>query len=219
MKKQRGKPEVTVTNPEIEDYSIKLTSRESAAVQSLVSSSENELEFIDMICGNLVGELLRILVKVSKAKDILEIGTFTGYSALVMAEALPKDGTVTTIEMNIRYQKIAEKHFASYDSEGKVRLIKGDARDEISKFEEVFDLVFIDADKMNYSEYCDMCIDKIKSGGLIVVDNVLWDGLVLNPQDEKSASLHRFNKKIAEDERVEQVVLPFRDGVSVIMVK
>ncbi|WP_395071925.1 O-methyltransferase [Gracilimonas sp.] len=219
MKKDRNKPIVQITNHEIEQYALKMTTDESEQVKELVASSDSKLDYIDMLSGNLVGQLLKMLVKISNAKRVLEIGTFTGYSALMMAEALPEDGEIITIEMNLLYQELAEDHFAKFDTENKIHLMKGNAQELITDLNGEFDLVFLDADKVSYSFYFKQSIEKLRKGGLMIVDNVLWGGAVLHPQDEKSAALDAFNKAVAEDERVEQILLPFLDGLTVIRKK
>ncbi|SMO39060.1 O-methyltransferase [Gracilimonas mengyeensis] len=219
MKKHRDKPFVHITNWQIENYALEMTSPESASIQELVASSDEELDYIDMLSGNLVAQLLKMLINISGAKRILEIGTFTGYSAVAMAEALPDDGEVITLEMNIRYQDLAEKHFAKYDTAKKITLLKGNAQEIVQELEGDFDLVFIDADKLSYQHYYEHSLPLLKQGGLIVTDNVLWDGTVLEPQDYKAEALHQFNRFVLEDERVEQVLLPIRDGLTLIRKK
>lgn len=219
MKKHRHTPFVQITNEKIEQYALKMTTRESEAIQAVVSSSERELEYIDMLSGNLVGQLLKMLIQISGAKRILELGTFTGYSALMMAEALPKDGQIITIEMNGRYQEIAAKHFEEFDSEHKIRLLGGDARELMGMLEGVFDLIFIDADKLSYEWYYEKSLQLLENGGLLVVDNVLWDGTVLEPKEAKAEAINHFNRQVTEDERVEQILLPIRDGLTLIRKK
>lgn len=219
MKKHRNKPIVQITDSEIEDYARQMTTSESEDIQSLVASSDSELEYIDMLSGNLVGQLLKLLIKISGAKRVLEIGTFTGYSALTMAEALPEDGEIITMEMNLRYQELASRHFKQFDPHNKITLMKGNAQELIEELSGTFDLVFIDADKISYSQYFDQSLPLLNSGGLMVADNVLWDGTVLDPSDPKAEALNEFNQKISEDERVEQVLLPVRDGITIIRKK
>lgn len=219
MKKHRGKPIIQITNPEIENYAEKMTSDESEDLLALVKSSDDELDFIDMLSGKLVGQLLKILIKISNARRVLEIGTFTGYSAITMADALPDDGEVTTLEMNLRYQELSEQHFIKFDKQNKITLLKGDARLLVEEMEGEFDLVFLDADKQSYMFYYEKILPLLKHGGLVVVDNVLWDGTVLKPEDAKAQAIHDFNTFVAKDERVEQVLLPVRDGVNIIRKK
>jgi caffeoyl-CoA O-methyltransferase len=216
MKKHRGQPLVPITSKEVEEYAEHHTTPESRDIKNLIESSDQELQYIDMLSGRVVGQLLKMLLSISGAQRVLEIGTFTGYSAIMMAEALPEDGEVVTIEMNLRYQNLAEKHFEASEVGNKIRLIKGNAQQMINELEGTFDLVYLDGDKLRYGHYFDQCLPKLSTGGLIVADNVLWDATVLNPQDNKAQSLAEFNKKVAEDSRVEQVLLPVRDGVSVI---
>ena len=219
MKKHRDKPIVQITDSSIEQYAREMTTPESEDVQALVESSDAELEYIDMLSGNLVGQLLKMLVKISGAKRILEIGTFTGYSAITMAEALPEDGEIITMEMNLRYQELASKHFEKFDHQKKIKLMKGNAQEMISELHGEFDLIFLDADKLSYEAYFNQTLPFLKSGGIMVVDNVLWDGTVIEPQDHKSEALDAFNQKVSKDERVEQVLLPVRDGVTIIRMK
>lgn len=216
MKKHKKKPFVHITSPEIEEYTREMSSPESEEIEEVVRSSDEELQYIDMLSGRKVSQLLKILIQISGASRVLEIGTFTGYSALSMAEALPEGGVVYTIEMNERYLDLASKHFKKFDKDQKIRLIQGNAEVEIESIEEEFDLVFLDADKLRYKVYYDLVFPKVKQGGLIVIDNVLWDGTVLNPGDPKSRAIHETNQYIADDERVEQVMLPVRDGITVI---
>ncbi|HCD53190.1 MAG TPA: O-methyltransferase [Balneolaceae bacterium] len=219
MKKHRGKPIVPITDPKIAKYSEEHTTPESDQIKALIKSSDEELEYIDMLSGRVVGGLLKILIKLSSARKVLEIGTFTGYSAITMAEALPDDGEVITLEMNLRYQKIAQKHFDGSDVGKKIKMIKGNAIDLIPELDETFDLVFLDGDKLRYSAYFDMLLPKMRSGGVIVADNVLWDGTVLDPEDNKAKAIAEFNAKVLNDKRVEQVLLPVRDGLNLILKK
>lgn len=219
MKKHRGKPIVQITHPEIEHYAEQHTDPESDQVQQLISSSDQELEYIDMLSGKVVGQLLKMLVKLSGARRILEVGTFTGYSAVMMAEALPAEGELVTIEMNLRYQQLAEKHFRESTVQHKIRMIKGNAQEVIPELQGYFDLAYLDGDKLGYPFYFEEIISKLRPGGVLVVDNVLWDGTVLDPQDHKAKAIQKFNRQVYEDDRVEKVLLPVRDGVYLIRKK
>ena len=216
MKKHRGKPVVPITDPSIDQYSEIHTTPESNDIKNLINSSDEELEYIDMLSGRVVGQLLKLLVKISGAKRVLEIGTFTGYSAIMIAEALPIDGEVVTLEMNLKYQKLAQKHFDQSEVGSKIELIKGNAQQTVKEIDGEFDLVYLDGDKLRYQYYFENILPKLKSGGLIIADNVLWDGMVLKPDDPKSQAIADFNSQVAGDNRVEQVLLPIRDGVNVI---
>lgn len=219
MKKHRDTSIVQITDLKIDEYARSMTSPESEDVKALIASSDVELEYIDMLSGNLVGQMLKMLIQISGAKRILEIGTFTGYSAIMMAEALPDDGEIITMEMNLRYQKLAAKHFREFDQYNKIKLLEGNARELMGELEGEFDLVFIDADKLSYESYFAQALPLLKKGGLMVVDNVLWDGTVLDPEDHKAQALHEFNKMVSQCDRVEQVLLPVRDGVTIIRKK
>ncbi len=216
MKKHRGKPIVPISDLRIEKYAEEHSVQDSEELKALIKSSDEELEYIDMLSGAVVGGLLQQLIKISGAKKILEIGTFTGYSAIKMAEVLPKNGIIYTIEMNLRYQKLAESHFEKSKYSSKIKLIKGNAQDEIDRLNEELDFVYLDGDKLRYRFYVEKVLPKLKSGGLIIADNVLWDGMVLDPQDHKTQAIADFNQFVKEDPRVEVVLLPIRDGVSLI---
>ena len=191
MKKHRGKPIIPITSEEIERYSEEHTTSESEEIRALIASSDAQLEYIDMLSGNLVGQLLKIIIKVSGAKKILEIGTFTGYSAIMMAEALPENGTVTTIEMNLKYMDISQNHFDKSNYRDRIQLLRGNAQKLIPALDDVYDLIYLDGDKLRYSLYFDLVLPKLQPGGLLIVDNVLWDGMVLNPEDPKSQAIAR----------------------------
>tara|TARA_R110002124_G_scaffold48026_3_gene142166 strand:- start:1005 stop:1664 length:660 start_codon:yes stop_codon:yes gene_type:complete len=216
MKKHRDKSIVQITDPNIDTYSEEHTTSESEDIQNLIKSSDDELQYIDMLSGRVVGQLLKMIVKISGAKRILEIGTFTGYSAIMMAEALPEYGELITLEMNLRYQKLAQKHFDLSEAGDKINMIKGNAQHTIKELQGKFDLVYLDGDKLRYEFYYEQVMPLLNSGGLIIADNVLWDGTVLDPEDEKAKVIAAFNKMVAEDGQVEQVLLPIRDGVNVI---
>ena len=219
MKKHRGNPIVPISDLRIEKYAEKYSKSDSDELKDLIASSNELLEYIDMLSGPIVGGLLQQLIKISKAKTVLEIGTFTGYSAIKMAEALPEEGEIYTLEMNLKYQKIAESHFKKSLHANKIRLIKGNAQQTLDLLDVTFDLVYLDGDKLRYQFYVDKVLPKLISGGLIVADNVLWDGAVLNPQDYKSQSIADFNRNMKLDSRVEVILLPIRDGLSIIRKK
>jgi caffeoyl-CoA O-methyltransferase len=219
MKKHRGKPLYTITDPDIEAYSETMTTAESKEVLQLMQESDQELQYVDMLSGRIVGKLLQMLVQMSGARRILEIGTFTGYSALMMSEVLAEGGVIYTCEMNLRYIALARDFFTRFDKKGCIHLIEGNAMKNIDTIEGNFDLIYLDGDKMRYPEYFSKLKKRIPSGGLMLADNVLWDGMVLNPEDPKSEAIHRFNKMVHDDVDVEQVLLPIRDGLNLIRKK
>lgn len=216
MKKHRNDPVAEITDERIDSYADELSSSEPDHIQELIRSSDEELEFIDMLSGRQVGQLLRTFIRSLNARRVLEIGTFTGYSALMMADLMPEDAELITIEMNLRYQALAEKHFKDYDEKEIIQLIRGNAREVIPELQGPFDLIYLDADKVSYPFYFQESIRLLRTNGLLVADNTLWDGTVLQPEDHKASRIHEFNKMVSEDKRVEQVLLPVRDGVTVI---
>lgn len=203
----------------VEEYAIAHTTEDSLTVQELIRASEEDLEYTDMLSGRMVGRLLALLIKISGARRILEVGTFTGYSALTMAEALPDDGELFTCEYNKRYEAIARRFFSESDAGSKIELVMGKALDTIPTLEGQFDLVFLDADKINYPAYYEMIKPRLTTGGLMVIDNVFWGGEVIKAEEEKAQAIDCLNKMIAEDETVEQVMLTVRDGITLVRKK
>lgn len=197
----------------IEHYTESFTSEESDSVKKLVSISENELEHTDMLSGRQVGTLLKLLLAISGAKRVLDIGTFTGYSALMMADAMPEDGELITCEMNEKYHDISDQFFSINPYKHIIKQVMGDALQTIPAMPGPFDLVFLDADKINYPAYYSLIKEKVQPGSLLVVDNTLWGGEVLDPNTSKAKAIHRTNLMIKEDPEIEQIMLPVRDGV------
>ena len=200
----------------IEEYALAHTTEDSALVQELIRESEEDLEYTDMLSGRQVGSLLKILIKISGAKRVLEVGTFTGYSALTMAEALPEGGKLFTCEYNKRYEATARKFFEKSDAGSKIDLVMGKALDTIPSIVGSFDFVFLDADKINYPEYYQMIMPRLEPGGMMVVDNVFWDGKVVHKEGDKAKAIDRLNTIISDDEAVEQVMLTVRDGLTLV---
>ena len=158
-----------------------------------------------------------MLSKLVNPKRILEVGTFTGYATLCLAEGLQPDGKLFTLDINVELEDMVRRNFADSAYEKQIVYLLGDAMKNIPQLDEVFDLVFIDADKKNNGSYYDLVIDKVRPGGLIIVDNVLWSGKVLsNQQDKDTKNIITFNDKIAKDPQVEKLILPVRDGLFVI---
>jgi len=169
-----------------------------------------------MISGLLQGELLTMLVKISGAKQILDIGTFTGYSAICLAAGL-SEGIVHTIDIDEEKTDWVKSSIREAGLDSRIRIYTGKAGEIIPVIGEKFDLVYIDADKENYDLYYEQALSKMNSGGLIIADNVLWKGKVLlENKDKKTAIIDAFNKKIEQDERVENLLLPLRDGIMII---
>ncbi|MDZ7694162.1 MAG: class I SAM-dependent methyltransferase [Balneolaceae bacterium] len=204
-------------NPDIKDYAHTHTTPETELIQELIQYSDQNLKHIDMLSGRVVGRLLNILVKVAGARRVLEIGMFTGYSALMMADALPEDGELITCDMNEKYAEIARRFFEKSANGHKITVKMGEALETIKTLEGPFDFIFIDADKRNYPNYYRETLPILKSGGLMVIDNVFLAENVIDPNDEKAKAVDKLNKRIAEDERVEQVMLTVRDGLTIVL--
>lgn len=200
----------------VQQYALRHTTKDSALIRELVDRTQQELDYPEMLSGPLVGRLLGILINVSQARRILDVGTFTGYSALTMAESLPDDGELYTFEYNKRYETIARSYFERSEHGYKINLVTGDARKTITETEGLFDMAFLDADKIHYPEYYEMIVPRLVSGGLLVVDNVLWSGDVIEAESEKAEAIDRLNQRITADDRVEQVMLTVRDGLMLV---
>jgi caffeoyl-CoA O-methyltransferase len=175
-----------------------------------------------MLSGHLQGVLLEMISKMIQPKSILEIGTYTGYSAISLAKGLQKDGKLITLEFNEELEELANSYFEKAGFSDKIQLIIGDALEIIPTLQQSFDLVFIDADKENYVNYFNLIIDKVPSGGYIIADNVLWSGKVadkISPSDKETIAIDSFNKQVHQDSRVENLLIPFRDGLMVLRKK
>lgn len=174
-----------------------------------------------MLCGELVGAFLRLLSNTLQPKCVLEIGTFTGYSAICMAEGIPENGELITVDINEENQSIIERYLEQSGQHHKVKLLIGDAKDIVPGLDKKFDLVFLDGDKESYSTYFKMIKPKLNPNAIIVADNVLWNGKVLDQKevDKESNGIREFNKLVQEDSEVENVLLPFNDGLMLIRKK
>lgn len=175
-----------------------------------------------MASGHLQGRLLKMLVQMIRPKNILEVGTFSGYSALCMAEGLEDGGMVYTFEINDEQEDFTRPWIENSPQSDKVRFIIGDAVTEAPRLGITFDMAFLDGDKRNYQESYEMALSVVRKGGFILADNTLWDGHVTDPaydRDPQTAGIRRFNDFIRQDSRVEQVILPLRDGLTIIRKK
>lgn len=172
-----------------------------------------------MLSGHLQGRFLALIARMIQPRRILEIGTYTGYSALCLAEGLTPDGRLITLDNNEELEGFARRHWANSPYAAQIDLRLGQAADLIPTLDEVFDLVFIDADKENYALYYDLVFDKVRPGGFLLADNVLWSGKVVQPvkpSDRDTQAVLAFNQKIHNDPRVENVLLPIRDGLLLV---
>jgi len=206
---------------EIETYSEAHSIPESAVCRALREETQRTMEHPQMLVGPLEGAFLKMMTRLVGATRVLEIGMFTGYSALCLAEALPPDGTVLTCEIDEGPAKLARRYFSRSPDGGKISVRMGPAIDTMRDLTGPFDLIFIDADKTNYVRYYQRAFELIAPGGVILVDNVLWNGDVLTQPapDEKTAAIQELNRIVAADPRVSGVLLPIRDGVFVIRPK
>ena len=202
----------------IDDYSIKMSKPVSKELSELQNETYKKMKFTGMLSGAIHANLFHILCKSINAKYALEIGTYSGYSALAVAEALPSDGKLIACEIeDSEPQKIARKYWDLSPHGKKIELKIGNALETIPKMTQTFDFVFIDADKINYKYYYKLVLPKIRSGGLIVADNVLRGGEVIkNNPNESTSAIKEFNEMILKDENVENVLLTVRDGISII---
>jgi len=207
-------------NEDLQDLLLRYCEPESELLQQIDRETNLKVLMPRMLSGHYQGRVLSMLSKLVNPQRILEIGTFTGYATLCLAEGLRPDGLLYTLDINIELEEMVRKNFAQSNYNEQINYILGDATTTINTLDEVFDLVFIDADKKNNGTYYDLIFDKIRPGGLIIVDNVLWSGKVLsNQQDKDTRNIITFNDKVAADHRVEKLILPVRDGLFIIRKK
>lgn len=201
------------------NYSLSKSSEEPKILNDL--NRETHLKILNprMLSGHYQGRILSLVSKIIKPKTVLEIGTYTGYSTICLSEGLDKNGSIHTIDHNEELLVIQNKYFKKAGISEKVKQYTGDARKIVRKLNLDFDLVFIDADKENYPLYYDSIIKKVKPGGIIIADNILWSGKILEKVEEEdyaTKSIIEFNDKVNNDDRVETIILPIRDGLSLI---
>jgi len=195
------------------------SSRQSEALDWIEKQTNIHTNYPRMLSGAVQGRLLTMLVEISKAKRILEIGAFTGYSATCMAYGLPEDGHIDTLEINDELEDLMREGWSRAGVADKIALHIGDARETLSTLEGPYDIVYMDANKREYVTYYNLVFDLVKSGGLILADDVLWDGKLWQdpvPKDKQTQGIIAFNDLIVNDPRVESVLLPLRDGLNVI---
>ncbi|MFO7844453.1 MAG: O-methyltransferase [Bacteroidales bacterium] len=206
----------------IEQYILEHSDPEDPLLAELNRETNLKILRPRMLSGHLQGKILEMISKMIRPQKILEIGTYTGYSAICLAKGLPNDGELHTIEINDELEHFIRKYLQKAGLENIVKLYIGNALEIIPNLEETFDLVFIDGDKRQYSEYYHTLFDYVKPGGFILADNVLWSGKVIeleSPDDEYTKGIFAFNELIAKDSRVEKVIIPLRDGLALIRKK
>ncbi|MBX9686492.1 MAG: class I SAM-dependent methyltransferase [Candidatus Obscuribacterales bacterium] len=207
---------LTLVSPEIDDYSVSKSEPTSELLQELIEITHRDTELPIMLTGPLEGRFLKMMVQLIGAKRVLEVGMFTGYSALSMAEGLAADGELITCDLDPHCIKIARSFFERSPHGKKIQIKEGPALETLKTLTGLFDLVFIDADKVNYPNYYEAALALLRVGGVMLIDNVLYSGAVIKPDSESAAAIASLNDKIAVDERVDRVLLPIRDGVFVV---
>jgi caffeoyl-CoA O-methyltransferase len=201
----------------IQAYSEAHSSPESSLLQKINRETYASVMAPRMLSGHLQGRFLAMISKMVQPSNILEIGTYTGYSALCLAEGLKPGGKLVTIDINEELEGRVRSYINKAGHDTSIEYHVGDAATIIPRLDLFFNLVWIDADKLNYSNYFDLVIDKVEPGGFILADNVLWSGKVLDPAPDKdAAAIQAFNRKVMGDARVENVLLPLRDGIMVM---
>lgn len=211
----------TLVAPEIEAYAQAHSMSESDVARALREETQRTMAYAQMLVGPLEGAFLKMVTQLAGARRVLEIGMFTGYSALCFAEAIPDDGRVVTCEIEAETAALGRTYFAKSPHGKKIDIRLGPALETMRELTGPFDLIFIDADKVNYVNYYRRALDLLSPAGIILIDNVLWDGDVLKqpPPDEKTAAIQELNRTVANDPRVTAVLVTIRDGVLMIRKK
>ncbi len=206
----------------LEDYILSHIDEEPELLKKLNRDTYVNVLRPRMLSGHLQGRILKMFCRMIRPQKVLELGTFTGYSAMCIAEGLPENGIVYTIDNNDELEEFVAGYFEQSPYRNKIRQITGDALETIKTLDETFDMVFIDADKRQYQEYYEAIFDKVNPGGFILADNTLWDGKVIeevDKNDDQTIGILAFNEFVAQDTRVEKVIVPLRDGMTILMKK
>jgi len=209
-------------NAELEKYILDHCEAESELLAKLNRETQHKILLPRMLSGHLQGKILEMISKMIRPSYILELGTYTGYSAICLAQGLKENGILHTIEINDELESFTRSFLENSDLKEKIQFHIGDATEIIPELPNEIDLVFIDADKRQYLDYYHIVIDRVKQGGFILADNVLWSGKVVEPlagNDEYTAGILAFNDFVHNDERVENVILPIRDGIMLLRKK
>ncbi|MBC9930708.1 O-methyltransferase [Chitinophaga qingshengii] len=208
--------------PALEAYAEKYTSPESPLLYKLNRETHLKVELPHMLSGHVQGKFLEMVSRMLRPRRILELGTYTGYSAICLAAGLPDDGILHTVDINEELETLCLQYFEASGYADKIKMHIGKAAEVVTSMEETFDLVFIDADKAGYVHYYDLVWEKLRPGGFILADNVLYHGQVLQPENEQGSqakAMVRFCEKVLADDRAEQVLLTIRDGILLIRKK
>ncbi|SHG79077.1 O-methyltransferase [Pedobacter caeni] len=211
---------MSLINEDMQQLLLNYCEPETELLQKIDRETNLKVLMPRMLSGHYQGRVLSMLSKMINPDRILEIGTFTGYATICLAEGLTEKGIIYTLDINEELEEMVRRNFAQSPDAAKIKYLLGDATKTLQELQETFDLVFIDADKKNNGTYYDLIFDSVRPGGLIIVDNVLWSGKVLqaNP-DKDTKNITTFNDKIAADNRVEKMILPVRDGLFIIRKK
>jgi predicted O-methyltransferase YrrM len=205
---------------DLKNYLLKYCDPEDDLLKAIDRETNLKVSMPRMLSGHYQGRVLSMLSKMIRPERILEVGTYTGYATLCLAEGLTDSGLIHTIDINAELEDLVRANFSRSPLNPKIIYHLGDATTIIPGLKEVFDIVFIDADKKNNGVYYNLLIDKVRSGGMIIVDNVLWSGKVLEEKvDQNTALITNFNKMVGQDQRVEKLILPVRDGLFIIRKK
>ena len=202
-----------LVDPELEDYALRHTSPELPLLAELRADTQAGMDLPQMQVGLVEGSFLKMLVALTGAATVVEIGMFTGYSALMMASALPQNGTLYTCDVDPVAEAMARSYFSRSPHGGKIEVLMGPAAETLPGIPGPVDLVFIDADKAGYPHYFELMVEKVRPGGLLVFDNMLWSGQVVRPEDEDTRALVATANRVQADPRVENVLLTVRDGM------
>ena len=203
---------------DIEKYILYISTPEDKVLNELYRKTYTSVLNPNMISGHIQGKLLEMLVRMIKPSLVLEIGTYTGYSAISMARALPQDGILHSIEINDELADISRQYVLKSGLEDKIVLHTGDALDIMKEMNLSFDLIYIDGDKRQYPQYYELALERLNNNGYILVDNVLWDGKVVDPgkDDPMTKGIRMFNQMVKEDQHVEKIIIPAMDGLMII---
>jgi caffeoyl-CoA O-methyltransferase len=205
-----------IVDPRLERYAEEHSSEVPELLARLERETLTTMKSPQMLSGRTEGQLLRLLVQMSSAKRVLEVGTFTGYSALMMASALPGEGKLVTLDRDPVATAVARRYFAESGLGDRIQLLLGPALDTLASLSGPFDFAFLDADKENYPRYYERILELLRPGGILAVDNVLWSGKVLDPRDEETRAIHELNQRALRDPRVDSALLTVRDGVLLV---
>lgn len=210
---------ISFIDEKFENYATNHTTAEPELLQRLARETHESMKDPEMLTGRLEGTFLRLLVRMLQARRVIEVGMFSGYSALMMAEALPDDGKLITCDVDPKAEEIARRYFAQSPHGHKIELRMGPALETLESLNGPFDLAFVDADKENYPAYYELCLERLRPGGAIAVDNVFWNGDVLDPKDDEARAIAALNERVTRDPRVDHALLTIRDGVMLVVKK